>query len=318
MTGTLERAGLGGGTSSLADHIRAAVSGRSHGDLPKWRNLLETLPDLSAARVVLDEARIRVESARPPDPEQLAGLSGLLQELHPWRKGPYQIHGVHIDSEWRSDLKWERLREQISPLTSRRVLDVGCGNGYFCWRMLGASAELVIGIDPTLLSVVQFQAIRHFIGESRVFVLPLKAEQMPSEIAGFDTVFSMGVLYHRRSPLDHLSELHGFLRSGGELVLESLVVDGREGYALLPEDRYAGMRNVWFIPSCATLACWLKKRGFQNIRLVDVTTTTVDEQRSTAWMRFLSLPDFLDPNDQSLTREGLPAPKRAIVIADKA
>lgn len=317
LTRSLELAGLDKRIKILSARIRSAISAASHGELPKWLSLLESLPDLGNDKVALNEARVRVESANPLDSEWRGALYEMLQKLHPWRKGPYLIHGIHIDSEWRSDWKWNRLDQQISPLANRRVLDVGCGNGYYCWRMLGAGAGLVIGIEPTLLSVVQFQAIRHFIGELPVFVLPLGVEDVPAGISGFDTVFSMGVLYHRKSPLDHLSELHGFLRSGGELVLETLVVDGAEGYALLPEDRYAMMRNVWFIPSCPTLSLWLKRCGFKHIRLIDLTATTSDEQRSTEWMRFHSLPEFLDRNDRTLTREGFPAPKRAIFIANK-
>ena len=56
----------------------------------------------------------------------------------------------------------------------------------------------------------------------------------------------MGVLYHRRSPIDHLLELKGCLQTGGELVLETLVIDGGLGEVLVPENRYAKMRNVWF------------------------------------------------------------------------
>jgi tRNA (mo5U34)-methyltransferase len=314
---TLAHAGFEGWSEKLAAQIGSVLSAASHGDLPKWRSVLENLPDLPVASVILSAAQVEVESARPLDPDQHRNLYASLQKLHPWRKGPYRIHGVHIDSEWRSDLKWDRLCRQIRPLANRRVLDVGCGNGYHCWRMLGAGASLVIGIDPTLLSVVQFQAVRHFIGKAPVFVLPLGVEAIPAGTSGFDTVFSMGVLYHRKSPLDHLSELYGFLGSGGELVLETLVVDGPEGYTLLPEDRYAMMRNVWFIPSCPTLSNWLKRSGFHKIRLIDVTATTAAEQRSTDWMRFHSLPEFLDPDDHRLTREGLPAPKRAIFIAEK-
>jgi tRNA (mo5U34)-methyltransferase len=317
LTRTLDWAGLDQDIASLSARIRSAFSEASHGDLPKWLSVLESLPEIPVSEVVLNEARVRVESAQPLDPEQRGALYETLQRLHPWRKGPYWIHGIHIDSEWRSDLKWNRLDRQISPLANRRVLDVGCGNGYHCWRMLGAGAELVIGIEPSLLSVVQFQVIRHFLGELPVFVLPLAVEDAATRISGFDTVFSMGVLYHRKSPLDHLSELYGFLRSGGELVLETLVVDGPQGYALVPEDRYAMMRNVWFIPSCPTLLLWLKRSGFNTVRLIDLTTTTCDEQRSTEWMRFHSLPEFLNPSDSSLTREGFPAPKRAIFIANK-
>ncbi|MDD5754808.1 MAG: DUF1698 domain-containing protein, partial [Methylococcales bacterium] len=122
--------------------------------------------------------------------------------------------------------------------------------------------------------------------------------------------------YHRRSPIDHLFELRECLKSGGELVLETLIIDGELGETLLPKDRYAQMRNVWFLPSCATLVSWLERCGFKNVRVVDVTVTSIDEQRTTDWMRFHSLRDFLHPENLALTCEGLPAPKRAILIAN--
>jgi tRNA (mo5U34)-methyltransferase len=165
---------------------------------------------------------------------------------------------------------------------------------------------------------MQFHAIKKLYGDAPVYVLPLAIEQLPSNLKTFDTVFSMGVLYHRRSPIDHLLELKDCLASGGELVLETLVIEGELGNVLVPEGRYAKMRNVWFIPSCATLSQWLRRCGFINIRLIDVTATSIAEQRSTEWMRFHSLADFLHPQNSQLTCEGLPAPKRAIFIANVA
>ena len=183
------------------------------------------------------------------------------------------------------------------------------------WRMLGAGAKTVVGIDPTLLSVMQFQAVRQLYGEAPVYVLPLGIENVPYGMRAFDTVFSMGVLYHRRSPIDHLMELRDCLRQGGELVLETLVIRGRQGEVLVPEGRYAKMRNVWFIPSCETLISWMKRCGFKDVRLIDITKTSIEEQRCTDWMRFQSLRNFLDPDNIELTIEGLPAPIRAIIVA---
>ncbi|MEJ2693799.1 MAG: tRNA 5-methoxyuridine(34)/uridine 5-oxyacetic acid(34) synthase CmoB, partial [Candidatus Thiodiazotropha sp.] len=190
------------------------------------------------------------------------------------------------------------------------------GNGYHAWRIAGEGARAVIGIDPTQLYHFQFAAIRHFLGNPPpVHLLPLGIEEIPPNLQAFDTVFSMGVFYHRRSPFSHLAELKGCLRSGGELVLETLVIEGECGRVLVPESRYAKMRNVWFIPTPETLVLWLARAGFQNIRVVDVTQTTTEEQRATPWMRFESLVDFLDPNDQRRTIEGHPAPRRAIFLA---
>jgi tRNA (mo5U34)-methyltransferase len=77
------------------------------------------------------------------------------------------------------------------------------------------------------------------------------------------------------------------------------------------------MRNIWFLPSPPTLLAWLRRVGFSNARVADLAATTVEEQRATAWMRFESLRDFLDPDDPARTVEGYPAPVRAVVVATK-
>jgi tRNA (mo5U34)-methyltransferase len=174
----------------------------------------------------------------------------------------------------------------------------------------------VIGIDPSPRFVVQFYMMKHFLGDIDVDVLPIGIESLPHDLQSFDTTFSMGVLYHRRSPMDHLRELKATLSSGGQLVLETLLIDGELGEVLVPEGRYAMMNNVWFLPSADTLISWLSKCGFRNPRVVDIAPTTVEEQRATEWMTFHSLADFLDPNDSNKTIEGHPAPLRGVFVAE--
>lgn len=297
----------------LPKQLLNAYSG--HGDISEWQTIVASIPQYQASVISLTNG-VTIGSSKDITPKQQAELKQQLLGLHPWRKGGYQLFGIDLDTEWRSDWKWQRLKDHITPLNKRLVLDVGCGNGYHAWRMLGAGAKAVIGIDPTLLSVMQFQAIKKLHGDAPVYVLPLGIEDLPENLQCFDTVFSMGVLYHRRSPFDHLYELKGCLRAGGELVLETLVIDGGLNQVLVPEGRYAKMRNVWFLPSCDTLLSWLKRCGFKNSRVVDVSVTTTEEQRSTEWMRFHSLKEFLHADNPSLTVEGLPAPKRAIIIAN--
>jgi tRNA (mo5U34)-methyltransferase len=305
--------------ASWLDHLPArvadALADDQHGRLAEWRDSLSQLPVVTPSKLNLQDGII-VGQSDDLSAEQHVQMETLLRRLHPWRKGPFHLFGLHIDTEWRSDWKWDRLKDGIAPLEGRVVLDVGCGNGYHCWRMAGCGAKLVVGLDPFLLYVAQYQAVRHFIGETiPAYVLPLGIEALPENLTAFDTVFSMGVLYHRRSPLDHLLTLRNALRPGGELVLETLIIEGEGGQVLVPEGRYAQMRNVWFIPSAPTLLGWLRKCGFQEVKLLDVTPTTTQEQRSTEWMTFNSLPDFLNPEDASRTVEGHPAPQRAIVTA---
>lgn len=286
-----------------------------HGEFDKWCRLLAKLPSTTPSSIELDE-KVAVGSLADVDVYTQKKISGLLQQFMPWRKGPFYVHDIHVDTEWRSDWKWDRVYPHITPLKNRTVLDVGCGSGYHMWRMLGQGASRVIGIDPTQLFFIQFQAIKHFIPRDDIHFLPLGIEEM-QPLNAFDTVFSMGVLYHRKDPIQFLNQLKHQLRKGGELVLETLVVDGDEQTVLMAGERYAQMRNVWFLPSTKALAVWLERVGFENIRVVDVNHTTLDEQRSTPWMDSQSLKDFLDPEDITRTIEGYPAPQRAVLIANR-
>ncbi|MFT5220028.1 MAG: tRNA (mo5U34)-methyltransferase [Planctomycetota bacterium] len=284
----------------------------NHGDYPRWAKALASLPDIEGVSVKYDSAAIRIDGVCH-HPGQ---LEDSLLQLMPWRKGPYQISDCNIDSEWRSDFKWDRVQPHLASLESRRLLDIGCGNGYHCWRMLAENPELVIGIEPSPLFNLQFQAVQRYAKADNIHMLPIGIEAIPDQLNWFDTVFSMGVLYHRRSPVDHLYQLKSFLRPGGELCLETLVIPGGEGEVLVPDDRYARMRNVWFIPSAPELCRWMRRCGFVNVRVVDETLTTTDEQRSTGWMQFESLEQCLDAENPAMTVEGLPAPRRAVIIAN--
>ena len=289
---------------------------QTHGDYAKWSKIVDFLPDLQADTIDLKNA-VKSDRSSPLSEGEKQRIIHHLKQLMPWRKGPYHLFGIHVDCEWRSDFKWDRVLPHLAPLKDRTILDVGCGSGYHMWRMVGEGAKMVVGIDPTELFLCQFEAVRKLLNnDRRANLIPLGIEEM-QPLAAFDTVFSMGVLYHRKSPLDHLTQLKNQLVKGGELVLETLVADGDANTVLVPSDRYAKMKNVYFIPSVAALINWLEKVGFTNVRCVDVATTTLEEQRKTDWLENESLIDFLDPNDHSKTIEGYQAPTRAVILANK-
>lgn len=301
----------------LPERLSEALDPDGHGHLPRFQTALQAAARLpQAERVHLNQPAITATGTL--DKEEQPILIEAARKLMPWRKGPYQLFDLYIDSEWRSDIKWARISPHLPDLTGQRILDVGCGSGYHLWRMRGVGARMVVGIDPTLLFLAQFLLVRHLLGEHPVWFLPLALEQLPEPVNGaFDLVFSMGVLYHRRSPMDHLLQLKAQLKPGGTLVLETLVVPDDFGQLLVPQGRYAQMKNVWFIPSVAELSRWLTRCGYRRIRHVDTTPTTAEEQRATNWSKGQSLNDFLDPRDPSRTVEGYPAPLRATVLAEK-
>ena len=309
----------------LPQQLHAIFNEKVHGDQQRWLDALESLPAVDNVVADLQQDRIQLASAALNEAENTAAVnadikSGL-QQLSPWRKGPFQFFDTHIDTEWRSDWKWQRIASHLAPFEGRTILDVCCGSGYHMWRMLGAGAYRVVGVDPSRLFLAQFQAFKQYAQSGQdeplnIDLLPLKMEDVPRPLKAFDTTFSMGVLYHRKSPIDHLAELKDTLKPGGQLVLETLVIEGELGEVLMPEDRYAQMRNVWFLPSCDTLLLWARRAGFKNPRIVEKNITSLEEQRSTDWMQYQSLTDFLDAEDKSKTLEGYPAPLRATLIAE--
>ncbi|MFP4207371.1 MAG: tRNA 5-methoxyuridine(34)/uridine 5-oxyacetic acid(34) synthase CmoB [Wenzhouxiangella sp.] len=295
----------------VVDDLLAAHTAQlqQHGDFSRWQKQLAALPRV--------EPDWRIEHGRLIAGQALDQPEVLIDPLRgfiPWRKGPLRLAGLDIDTEWRSDFKWDRLAPQVD-LTGCRVLDVGAGNGYFGWRMLDQGAAEVIGCDPTPLFVLQHAVISRFAGPAEHHLLARRLEDLPPELADFDAVFSMGVLYHRRRALDHLADLHQRLRPGGLLVLETLMVPGDEPSLLPTPGRYAGMRNVYGLPTTPLLEQWLTDSGLEQSRCIDQTWTTSDEQRSTDWMPYHSLGEALDPDRPGLTVEGLPAPLRAIWLA---
>ena len=297
----------------LSPQFDKRLKPNSQRNFPDWLAALDALPHFTDTQVDL---KINAVTASNNDHFDMQAAKQALLKLTPWRKGPFNLHGIYIDAEWRCDWKWQRLAKHIA-LQDKTVLDVGCGNGYYSLRMLGAGAKQVIGLDTSLLFCTQFQAITRFTNENRATVLPLGVEVLNDAPFKFECIFSMGVLYHRRQPIEHLQLLSDSLHAGGELILETLVLHGHDRGQLIPADRYANMRNVWSVPTLSLLMQQLETAGFESARCIDISRTTVSEQRPTAWMPYRSLTHALDSTDNRLTIEGYPGPLRAVIIARK-
>lgn len=299
----------------LNDRLREIADGDRKGQL--YSDLMARLPAVRPTAVDLGHDWIRI--GRPEDlpREARQDFSDALRRLIPWRKGPYEIFGIRVDSEWASCLKWQRLAPCLASLAGRRVLDIGSSSGYYMFRMLPSAPNLVLGIEPYLTFYFQFQLLQHYIAAPNIFTLPLRLEAFPVLAEYFDTVFCMGILYHQREPLPALTRIGQLLRPGGELVLETLILSGEKNDVLRPTGRYAKMNNVYTVPTVRRIDKWLRQAGFRRIRCVNMTPTTPAEQRRTDWMPFESLTDFLDPGNPDATIEGHPAPLRAIVLAER-
>ncbi|MCY4643588.1 MAG: tRNA 5-methoxyuridine(34)/uridine 5-oxyacetic acid(34) synthase CmoB [Bacteriovoracales bacterium] len=281
---------------------------------PKYRNILSKLPRV-LGNVKVAGGAVSVEGDIGAQEREVIERGAL--ELKNWRKGPFELFGLLIDSEWRSDLKWNRLKSKLGDLSGQTVLDIGCNNGHFMYQMKEAGSRNVLGIDPTIHFCAQFRFVQHFAQVKGLHFELFGVDELTSFRHVFDTVFSLGILYHHPHPLKQLKDIHEALRPGGRLILETIGLEGESPVSFCPVDRYAGMKKIWFIPTLPVLLHWMKKSLFTDIEVISTEWEGESEQRSTPWSAPVSYRDFLNPRDKNKTVEGHPAPLRFIVQGRK-
>jgi len=285
-----------------------------------WKNIRpyqEGIKALSAYENVEvslgDVVDIQIAGLSPEDAEQISATALLMK---PWRKGPFRINDLFIDSEWQSQIKYNLLEPHFN-LKDKIVGDIGCNNGYYLFRMLSQKPKKLIGFDPSAIYYSQFMFLDHFIKSDIVYEL-LGVEHVEFYEHKFDTLFCLGVLYHRSDPVVMLKSLFKGLNKGGELILDTFMIDGEEEICLTPRDRYSKIPNIYFVPTVSALKNWCLRAGFESVEVLEIMKTDLNEQRKTEWIDTQSLEDFLDPNDPEKTVEGYPAPKRVYIKAIKA
>ncbi len=287
-----------------------------------WKNIaplqeaiskLSKLDELKPSSVSLDDLiTISFESISPELEKQINDVALMLK---PWRKGPFKVADTFIDSEWRSYIKYDLL-EPFFDIKDKVVGDIGCNNGYYLFRMLSQKPSKLIGFDPSPLCYSQFKFIDTFI-DSKIKYEMLGVEHVEYYEHKFDTLFCLGVLYHRSDPIAMLKSLYRGLKSGGELILDTFMIDGEDEVSLTPASRYSKIPNIYFIPTISALSNWCLRAGFTEFEVLAVKKTDLNEQRKTEWIDHQSLKDFLDSNDKNKTIEGYPAPKRVYIKAKK-
>ena len=285
-----------------------------------WKNIvpyqeaIKNLPSHDDAKVTLaDTVQIDIPNLSEDEALQIKETALLMK---PWRKGPFGINELFIDSEWQSQIKYNLLEPHFN-LEDKIVGDIGCNNGYYLFRMLGQKPKKLIGFDPSAIYYSQFQFLNHYIDSDIVYEL-LGVEHVEFYEHKFDTLFCLGVLYHRSDPVAMLKSLFKGLNKGGELILDTFMIDGEEEMCLTPRDRYSKIPNIYFVPTVPALINWCHRAGFESVEVLETMVTEANEQRKTEWIDTQSLEDYLDPNDKTKTVEGYPAPKRVYIKAMKS
>jgi len=285
-----------------------------------WKNIIpyqeaiQNLPNYDTVEVSLgNSVSINIPNLSEEDAEQIKQTALLMK---PWRKGPFYINELFIDSEWQSQIKYNLLEPHFN-LKDKIVGDIGCNNGYYLFRMQSHEPKKLIGFDPSAIYYSQFQFFNHFMQSDIVYEL-LGVEHVEFYEHKFDVLFCLGVLYHRSDPVMMLKSLFKGLNKGGELILDTFMIDGEEEMCLTPKERYSKIPNIYFIPTVPALINWCHRAGFESVEVLETMVTEANEQRKTEWIDTQSLEDYLDPNDKTKTVEGYPAPKRVYIKAIKS
>jgi tRNA (mo5U34)-methyltransferase len=285
-------------------------------NIKPMRNAVENIQILSSKNLnVRFEDWIYIGDENSFNDIELDIITNSAKALIPWRKGPFKLGLLEIDSEWQSNLKYNLLRPYFS-LKNKCVADIGCNNGYYMFKMLEDKPKKIVGFDPSAIFKLQFDFINTFIKSDIIYEM-LGVEHLAFYETKFDMIFMLGVLYHRSDPIASLKSLNKALNKNGEIIVDSFMIDGDEEVCLVPKDRYSMIPNIYFIPTVNCFKNWLNRAGFKNIEVLEITTTDFKEQRVTPWTFGMSLDNFIDVNDYSKTIEGYPAPKRVYLKAKK-
>jgi len=281
----------------------------SHEQLAPYRKALTQLPTFKTKNLDFSKPQVTIGDISEFDEPTATLFQESLKQFIPWKKGPYNLFGTAIDTEWRSDMKWDRILPYIN-LKGKKVADIGCHNGYFMFRICDQEPELVVGMEPMPLHILNFHLMQRFAQMPNLHYEMLGIEHVDLYPKFFDTVFCLGILYHHTDPISMLRKIHASLRAGGELLIDCQGIPGDAPVALMPQTRYAHARGIWWLPTLPALKHWLTRTMFRDIQVIHAGPLESDEQRSSKWAQINSLDDFLDPEDKSKTIEGYPAPHR--------
>mmetsp|Transcript_22174 Transcript_22174/g.33191 ORF Transcript_22174/g.33191 Transcript_22174/m.33191 type:complete len:421 (+) Transcript_22174:859-2121(+) len=279
--------------------------------------LIQEVPSTASKKLIVNADELTIGSPDELTSSDMSTLEKCVDLLKPWKKGPLNLFGIRIDAEWRSDFKWKRLQNSLPKMKGKVICDLGCGNGYFMYRMLEYEPKLVVGIDPNLHALLEFKLFSRLSGVENIHFEYLRGDVMPSFMGAFDVVFCLGVLYHTPDPIGMLKDIHKSMKGNSTLIVDCQGIDGDDHIALFPQKRYTNMKGVFFLPTLNTLKHWLQRAQFLDFEVIFSEELSIEEQRTTDWAPIRSLKDSLDPNDSTRTVEGYPRAHRFYVRARK-
>lgn len=167
----------------------------------RYREPMESVAHLRASTLDLGGDAVQIGKREDLSDQEHEQVLQVLKGFMPWRKGPFSVFDIDIDTEWQSWRKWNRLLPEMPELKDKVVADIGCNNGYYMFRMAAQAPKFVLGFEPYVHHYYTFKALNSFAGLENLSIDLLGIEHLPLFPTCFDVIFCLGILYHRPSPL---------------------------------------------------------------------------------------------------------------------
>ena len=193
--------------------------------------------------------------------------------------------------------EWPSLRAMLPNLNGRRVLDLGCGFGWFCRWAIEQAAASVVGIDVSEKMLTQAEAA----SDSAIKFIRADMDTLHLEPGTFDLVYSSLALHYLKNIDLLMAEVAAALVPGGHFVFsvehplftaprEPAWSHASDGRKIWPLDSYLeeGPRTTnWFVPGVVkqhrTLATYLNLMIHNNLALTHAEEWGPSDAQIATW-----------------------------------
>ena len=214
---------------------------------------------------------------------EILGKIDKLGALQPWNHWIELPHGVNtVDkkqvSHGKNLVKWSRIAKYIEAIDveGKRVLDVGCSEGFFSLKLAEMGAREVIALDADELRIEKAKFVAEILGISNITYEIADIFEADIERYGhFDFVLCLGFLHRVWYPFRVIREL---TEIGDTILFEWKSL--REGTFDLPIMKFCGGRSkdsnkysgLYWLPSVECVVDMLKSLGFVHNLIIDNST----------------------------------------------